>query len=102
MHKKDAPWVFIFLGFALLDIFLTAFALDRGGSELNPVGRFLWESSGIMGLVSGKILLALLVALLWETNENQGRRALCFCAIVQIGVVTLTSVVYLYGIYFQG
>lgn len=86
----------------MLDVSLTAFALTLGGNELNPVARFLWETSGMMGLISGKILLGLLVALLWEVNEQRGRWALWVCATVQIGVVTLTSLVYLYGSIFQG
>lgn len=87
---------FLLLFFALTDVFLTAYAIENwNAQEINPVARWLWGTLGLNGLLLGKFVLILLVALQLRADRETGIFTLWLCAIVQIAVVTITLTVHL-------
>lgn len=74
-----------------MDYWLTAKVLERGGTELNPVMRFLFKGFGTKtGLIIGKfyaVLFVIVGAIMGWFDSNEGLVALAIMFVVYAVVV---------------
>lgn len=80
----------LLLCFHFVDLFITDRLLSAGGSEFNPVARFLYNRFGIKGLLSLKIIVAVALAVMFILK------------LLSAFVIWFVAIFYLYALAFMG
>jgi len=62
---------FLLLFFNIIDIIVTTYIVENGGTEINPVVNFAWENIGVWSVIVAKLFLPLLLGMfcVWWTKH---------------------------------